>query len=109
MTTACTDDILQIRDAGSFATSSYSASHYAAFPCELENNVIGAECKISSQEMCTQLFPCTVPRDPQGVSNYANALMTNFTTEEIQNMLGYPITDSALIEALKLDGFPIKE
>ncbi len=108
LTTACTDDILHQGNPGSLATASYSASHYAAFHCKLENNVDGAECKISSQEMCTQEFPCMVPEDPEGVSNFTNTLYKNFTEEEIQNMLGQPITDSALIVALKLDGFPIQ-
>ena len=105
---SCSDDILS-NETEFQNIASISASHYAAFPCELENNVIGAECKISQKEMCTEQFDCQVPIDDDGVSNFTNVLYTNYTDEERESMMGQPIEQDDLIDALVMDGFPIDQ
>ena len=82
-------------------------SFYSAVCCTLPDGAAGAECIIASSETCFSPISCTLPGNGQ-VSNFTQVLHANYSNAQIQSMMGRPITDIALLHALKQDGFPIR-
>lgn len=81
---------------------------YANLSCTMENGESGCECVITqSDDDCSLQTPCTAQST---LPNYNNTLEALFTQEQILERARdrVRITEPELIEALKLDNFPLK-
>jgi hypothetical protein len=81
---------------------------YANLSCDLPNGQTGCQCTITqSDDDCSLQTDCTAQ---SSLPNYSHELEAMFTQQEIRDRAinRVRITEPELIDALRLDNFPVK-